>query len=141
MFKLYLENICDRYFPSVRGSVLLIVLPAFFIIILQFFSSFIEIVISKEHSRIVDYEKRFVPLKKDLPKHTFVNYFSNYDYSGDYFAVRYALIPVRLIRGLKPRHNNLVVHFSDPTKAPRFDGYALKKDYGNGIMLFSRSGD
>jgi ABC-type microcin C transport system permease subunit YejE len=141
MFKFYLENICNRYFPSVRGIVLLIVLPAFFIIIFQFISSFIEIVIAKEHSIIVDYEKRFAPLKKDLPKHAFVNYFSNQDYSGDYFAVRYALIPVRLIRGLKPRHSYLVVHFSDPTKTPRFDGYALNKDYGNGIMLFSRSGD
>ena len=141
MFKLYLENICDRYFPSVRASVLLIVLPAFIIIIIQFFSSFIEIVIAKEHSRIVDYEKRFAPLKKDLPKHTFVNYFSNDDYSGDYFAVRYVLIPVRLIRGLKPRHNYLVVHFSDPANTPKFDEYALKKDYGNGIMLFSWSVD
>ena len=141
MFRSYLKNILNRYFPSVRGIVLLIVLPAFFIVIFQFLSSVLEIATAKDPSYMVEYEKSFAPLKKDLPKHSFVNYVSNQDYSGDYFAVRYVLIPVRLVLGLKPQHNYLVVHLSDPTNIPKFNGYKLKKDYGNGIMLFSRGGD
>ncbi len=129
------------YFSSVRGGVWLIVLPAIFIIIFYFFSSFTEIVIKKERSRMIDYEKRFAALKKDLPRHAFVNFVSNQGSSGDFFAVRYVLIPARLLRGLEPQHNYLVVQFSDPTKLPNFKGYTLKKDYGNGVMLFSRSVD
>jgi hypothetical protein len=137
----FLENLLARYFPSVRGIVLLIVLPAFVIIISQLFYSFIQIVVAKDHDRMVDYEIRFAALKKDLPIHTFVNYVSMQDYSGDYYSARYVLIPVRLVRGLKPQYNYLVAHFSDPNNIPTIDGYTLKKNYGNGIALFTRSSD
>ena len=141
MIKLYLAKKFNRYFSSVRGAVWLIVLPAIFIIVLYFFSSFNEIVIKKERSKMIDYEKRFAALKKDLPKHAFVNFISNQDSARDYFAARYVLIPARLLRGLKPQHNYLVAQLSDPTKVPDFKGYTLKKDYGNGVMLFSRNVD
>ncbi len=90
---------------------------------------------------MIDYEKKYAALKQDLPKHAFVNFVSNQDSARDYFAARYVLIPARLLRGLEPQHNYLVAQLSDPTKLPAFKGYALKKDYGNGVMLFSRSVD
>jgi len=141
MIKLYLENKLNRYFPAVRGGVWLIVVPAIFIVIFYFFNAFREIVIKKERSKMIGYEKRFAALKKDLPQHVFVNFVSDRNSSRDYFAARYVLIPARLLRGIKPQHNYLVVQVSDQTKLPNFKGYTLKKDYGNGVMLFSRSVD
>ena len=141
MIKLYLKMKLNRYLSSVRAGVWLIVLPAIFIVIFYFFSAFTEIIIKKERSKMIDYEKRFAALKKDLPAHAFVNFVSNQDPKRDYFAARYALIPARVLRGLEPRHNYLVVQFSDLTKPPNFTGYTLKKDYGNGVMLFARSVD
>jgi hypothetical protein len=125
----------------VRAGVWLIVLPAIVIVIFYFFSSFSEIVIKKERSKMIDYEKRFAPLKKDLPEHAFVNFVSNQDSSRDYFAARYVLIPVRLLRGLEPQSEYLVALFADPTKVHDFKGYRLRKNYGKGLMLFSRSAD
>jgi len=90
---------------------------------------------------MIDYEKRFAALKQDLPRHAFVNFVSNQDSSRDFFAARYVLIPARLLRGLEPQHNYIVVQLSDLTKLPNFKGYILKKDYGNGVMLFSRGVD
>ena len=139
--KSYSEHLLNRYFPSVRGIVLLIVFPASIIITSQLFYSFIQFVTAKDPDRMIDYEKSFEPLQKDLPNHAFVNYVSKQNYSGDYFSARYVLIPVRLVRGLKPQYNYLVVHLSDSNIIPQFDGYTLKKDYNNGIMLFYRSRD
>jgi hypothetical protein len=140
--KSYSGHLLNRYFPSVRGIVLLIVLPATIIVTSQFFYySFVQFATSKDPDRMVDYEKSFAPLKKDLPSHAFVNYVSNKNYSGDYFSARYVLIPVRLVRGLNPQYNYLVVHLSDPNIIPQFDGYTLKKDYDNGIILFTKGND
>ena len=141
MIKFYLQSKFNRYFSGVRAGVWLIVLPAMVVVIFYFFSSFNEIVIKKERSQMIDYEKRFAPLKKDLPGHAFVNFVSSQDSARDYFAARYVLIPVRLWRGLEPRHDYLVALFPDRTKVPDFKGYTLIKDYGNGVMLFSRSAD
>lgn len=88
---------------------------------------------------MIDYEKRLAPLKKDLPGHAFVNFVSNQDSPRDYLAARYVLIPARLLRGLEPQQQYLVALFSDPAKVSEFKGYTLIKDYGNGLMLFSRS--
>lgn len=140
MLKLFQENI-NRYFPGVRGAVLLIVLPAFVVVIIHFIDLFGEIVITNKPNRMMNYEKQFAKLKKDIPKHVFVNYVTDNEYSGDYFAVRYVLIPSRIVRGLNQQHNYLIAQFSDPTKIPEFKGYKLKKNYGKGIMLFLRSGD
>jgi hypothetical protein len=141
MIKIFLENKFNQYFSSVRSCVWLIILPAVLIVIIYFLSSFNEIVINKERSKMIDYEKKYAALKQDLPKHAFVNFVSNQDPARDYFAARYVLIPTRLLRGLQPQHNYLVAQLSDPTKLPDFKGYTLKKDYGNGVMLFSRSVD
>jgi hypothetical protein len=49
------------------------------------------------------------------------------------------VIPALLKYGLKPRYEFLVAHYMSPGKIPEFDGYRLKKDYQNGVMLFQRS--
>lgn len=90
---------------------------------------------------MIDYEKRFAALRKDLPAHAFVSFASDQDSAREYLAARYALIPARLIRGIDLQHNYLAVLVSDPSTLPEFTGYALKKDYGHGVMLFSRSVD
>ena len=141
MIKIFLENKFNQYFSTVRSCVWLIILPAALVVIIYFFSSFNEIVINKERSKIIEYEKKYATLKQDLPEHAFVNFVSNQDPTRDYIAARYALIPARLLRGLEPQHNYLVAQLSDPSKLPDFKGYTLKKDYGNGVMLFSRGVD
>jgi len=90
---------------------------------------------------MIDYEKKYAALKNDLPEHTFVNFVSDADTARDFFAARYVLIPVRLLRGLEPPRDYLVVRLSNPARIPGYKGYKLKKDYGNGLLLFSRSID
>lgn len=141
MVKIFFQDIFNRYFSSARAGVWLIVLPAIVIVIIYFLNAFNETVIKKERSSMIDNEKRYAALKKDLPGHAFVNFVSNQDAPREYFAARYALIPARLVRGLEPRHDYLVLRVSDLSERPGFMGYRLKKDYGNGVMLFSRSVD
>jgi hypothetical protein len=51
----------------------------------------------------------------------------------------YVLIPVRIIAGLKPKHDLLVYHNFNTAELPEFEGYALKKNYGNNVILFKRN--
>lgn len=139
MNKSYLANPFKRYFPTLRGAVWLILLPAVLVIIFNFVSFFNEIVIQRERSPMIDYEKKYAALKKDLPEHAFVNFVSDRNKARDFLAARYVLVPVRLIRGLKPQHDHLLVQSSDPARIPSYEGYHLKKDYGKGVLLFARS--
>ena len=90
---------------------------------------------------MVDNENKYAALKHDLPGHAFVNFVSSQNAARDYLATRYALIPARLVRGPKPGHDYLVAKVSESSERPVFKGYTLEKDYGNGILLFSRSVD
>ena len=137
--KLYLEKHLNKYFPSVRGPVLLIVIPAFFVVIFYFYSIVTEIFIEKYHQPAVDYELRFAPLKEDLPLHAVFNYVSDQREAEDLVLVRYAVIPARPVRGMKPKQDYLVVQYLDTDTIPKFEGYILKRDYGNGVLLFQRS--
>ena len=49
------------------------------------------------------------------------------------------MIPARLVQGLEPLHDLLVVVHLNTSGVPRFKGYKLLKNYGNGVMLFERS--
>ena len=51
----------------------------------------------------------------------------------------YVLIPVRIVEGLKPKHELLVYQTINPTEIPKFKGYTLKKNYGNGVILYKRN--
>ena len=142
-FKTYCKIKIDRYFPSVRGTVLLIVIPALIIVPVYFLSVVKEIVIDKRFGTGIAYEKRFAPVRKDLPAHAWVNFVSDQQAieNGDFLYVRYALVPARLVRGLEPKHDLLVVQYLSTPGVPSFTGYQLSKDYGNGVMLFKRSGN
>ena len=141
-FKSYCETKINRYFPSVRKAVLLIVIPAIFIVPIYFLTIVKEIVVDKRFGTGIYYEKRFAPVRQDLPAHESVNFVSDQQEieNGDFLYVRYALVPARLVRGLEPKQDLLVVQYLNTPGIPSFDGYQLSKDYGNGVMLFKRSG-
>ena len=129
-----------KYFPAVRGAVLLIVIPALFIVIVYFFSIFSEVVQGKKtYDSVLECEKRLASIKKDLPATAVVNYVSNRKEPDDVINAEYVLIPVRIVEGLKPKRELLVYQTSDTAEMPKFEGYTLKKNYGNGVILFKRN--
>jgi len=147
MFRKKLKNLkasgyvqLSKYFPAVRGAVLLIVIPAFFIVNFYFFDILNEIVRgNKSYDSVLECEKRLASIKKDLPVTAVVNYVSNRKEPDDVINAEYVLIPVRILEGLKPKHELLVYQTSDTAAIPKFEGYTLKKNYGNGVMLFKRN--
>ena len=143
IFYAYCKTTINRCLPSVRGAVLLIAIPALFIVPAYFLTVVKEIVIDKSFGIGIDYEKRFAPVGKDLPAYASVNFVSDQQEieNGDFLYVRYALVPARLVRGLAPKHDLLVVQYLNTPGIPSFNGYQLSKDYGNGVMLFKRSGN
>jgi hypothetical protein len=136
--KSYADAQLSNYFPAVRGAVLLIVIPAIFIVPIYFFSILTEIVTGKTHRPVLEYEIRLAAIKKDLPVNAVVNYVSNSKAPDDLIDAEYVLVPVRLVKGLSPKHDFLVFQNFDAVAMPEFEGYTLKKDYGNGVMLFKR---
>ena len=143
IFQAYCQARIRRYFPSVRGAVLLIAVPALFIVPIYFLTVVKEIIVDKRFSPGIYYEKRFAAVRQDLPAHAPVNFVSDQQQveNGDFLYARYALIPARLVKGLKPSHDLLVVQYLNTPGIPSFNGYRLSKDYGNGVMLFRRSAE
>ncbi len=137
--KVFFKNQFNRFFPTIRWPVLLIVLPALAIGLYYFFDVLSEVVIEKRRSHTAAYERRFAAIQKDLPANSFVNYVSDQKYAPDFIQVRYALIPARLEYGLTTRREFMVVQFLNSSKIPKFNGYKLRKNYGNGVMLFQRN--
>ena len=137
--KSYADAQVSNYFPAVRGAVLLIVIPAIFIVPIYFFSILTEIVTGKTHRPVREYEIRLAAIKNDLPVNAVVNYVSNSNAPDDLIDAEYVLVPVRLVKGLTPMHDFLVFQNFDTVAMPEFEGYTLKKDYGNGVMLFKRN--
>jgi len=139
--KSYADAQLSNYFPSVRGAVLLIVIPAVFIVPIYFFSILSEIVTGKTHRPVLEYETRLAAIKKDLPANAVVNYVSNSTAPDDLIDAEYVLVPVRIVKGLKPMHDLLIFQNFDTAEIPEFEGYTLKTNYGNGVMLFKRVSD
>ncbi len=137
--KVFFKNQFNRFFPTIRWPVLLIVLPALAIGLYYFFDVLSEVVIEKRRSHTAAYERRFAAIQKDLPANSYVNYVSDQKYAPDFIQVRYALIPARLEYGLTTRREFLVVQYLNSSKIPKFNGYKLRKNYGNGVMLFRRN--
>ena len=138
----YLKTLLLRYFPSVRWAVLLIVIPAVIIVPIYFLTVVKEILIDKRSGPGIAYEERFATVRNDLPANKPFNYISDAkDRGQDWFYVRYALIPARLVEGLEPPHDLLVVEYLNTPGIPRFKGYKLLKNYDNGVMLFRRRAD
>jgi hypothetical protein len=146
ILKSYFKTRILRYFSSVRGTVLLIVIPVVFIVPFYFLTVVKEIVIDKRSGMGTAYEERFAAVRNDLPANKPFNYISDQrfnpdDGGSDWFYARYALIPARLVEGLEPPHDLLVVEYLNTPGIPRFRGYKLLKNYDNGVMLFKRSAD
>ena len=151
-FKAFADAQLAIYIPSVRGAILLIVVPAFFIVIVYLFNIAAEVSAGKNGRAVLEYEKRLAGIKKDLPLDAVVNYVSNSNAEDDLINAEYVLIPVRLVAGLKPRHEFLIYQYFKKGRQsfktgrqsfkmagkPQFKGYSLKKNYGNGVMLFER---
>lgn len=130
----------NRYFPSMRGAVLLIVVPAMVIVPVYFLSVVKEIIIDKGLDPGISYEERYAAVRQDLPAHAPFNFVSdNYPDHLAFFYTRYALIPARLVWGLEPPYDLLVVQHLNKPGIPNFKGYKLLKNYGNGVLLFKRS--
>jgi hypothetical protein len=134
----YADAQLSKYFPSVRPAVLLIVIPAFFIVIAYFLNTVTGIASGKDYPAILEYENRLASIKKDLPVTAVVNYVSNSNKQKDLINTAYVLIPVRVVAGLKPRHDLLIYQSFNTTGMPEIKGYTLKKNYGNGVVLFNR---
>ena len=94
--KSYADAQLSNYFPAVRGAVLLIVIPAIFIVPIYFFSILTEIVTGKTHRPVREYEIRLAAIKKDLPVNAVVNYVSNSKAPDDLIDAEYVLVPVRI---------------------------------------------
>ena len=137
--KSYIDAQLSNYFPAVRGTVFLIVIPAIFIVPIYFVSILTEIVTGKTHRPVLEYENRLAAIKKDLPVNAVVNYVSNSKAPDDLIDAEYVLVPVRLVKGLSPMHDFLVFQDFKTVPTPKFEGYTLKKNYGNGVMLFKRN--
>ena len=129
----------SKYFPSVRAAVALIVIPAIVIVIIYFFNIVGEVVSDKHFPAVREYEKRLAAIKKDLPANAVVNYISNSHEEDDLINTEFVLIPVRVVAGLKPRHDLLLYQSFKKARQPEFKGYTLKKNYGNGVLLFIRN--
>jgi hypothetical protein len=123
----------------VRWPVLLIVIPALLIEIYSLLDILSEVVIEKKRHKTVEYENRFASVRKDLPANAYVNYVTDQEYEADFILVRYNLIPARMVYGLSPKQEYLVVQYLNSVKIPNFEGYILKKNFKNGVMLFQRS--
>ena len=132
------DALLSKFFPSVRGAVLLIIIPAVFIVIIYFFSIFTEVVPGKKKRTNLEYEIRLADIKKDLPVNGVVNYVSDSNAKNDLIHAEYVLIPVRVVAGLNPRHDHLVYQSFNEAEKTEIKGYTLKKNYGNGVMLFYR---
>lgn len=138
-FRSYCKTAKNRYFPSVRGAVLLIVIPALVILPIYFLTIVKEIVIDKVRDEGATYEERYSAVWQDLPPHAHFNYITDYKGHTDFLFARYALVPGRMVRGPIPTQDFLVVQYLSTPGIPNFKGYKLLKDYGNGVMLFKRN--
>ena len=137
--KSWADGQISNYFPLVRGAVLLIVVPAFIIVIAYFYNIVSEVVTGKKYHPVLEYEKRLAAVKIDLPAAAVVNYVSDSEEQGDLINAAYVLIPVRVVGGLKPRHDLLIYQSFNTAEKPKFEGYTLKKNYGNGVILYNRN--
>jgi hypothetical protein len=140
-FNSYCINLKNRFFPSIRGAVLLIVIPAVVIVPVYFLTVVKEVTVDRRRDAGAAYEERFAEVSQDLPPHAPFNYVSDYNDHTDFFFARYALIPGRMVWGRKPAHDLLVVQYLTTPGIPQFKGYQLVKNYGNGVMLFRRIDD
>jgi hypothetical protein len=98
----------------------------------------------QELDQITIYENRFAELKAILQNQLIVGYVSDYDDHSDeewmaYTKTQYVLAPIILVRGLKP---NFIIcnfqHTQPDIKTYEKENLSLRRDFGDGLMLFER---
>ena len=98
----------------------------------------------KALDQITKYEKRYRGLKAVLQDQAIVGYVSDLDDGSDedeiaYTMTQYVFVPIILLRGKRP---HLVIgNFQRATpdiKAYEKENLSLRRDFGNGVMLFER---
>ena len=93
-------------------------------------------------SKIALFGRRFAGLRKALPAHGVVGYISDAaddEANWEFYQTQYFLTPVLLEKGTE--HELVVGNFHHPTVAADWlesQNLVLLKDYGDGVMLFSR---
>ena len=93
----------------------------------------------RDHT-VAAHDKRMAPLREALPRRGVVGYVTDVKGpAGDpikrYYLTQYALAPV--IVAQFPTYDFVVGDFDDPAKATPPAGYSLRKDFGNGVLLFA----
>ncbi len=117
MLKFYFDNVLNRFLPGIKGVGLIIILPACFVVIIYFFENLTEIFTTLENDMVIEYEKKYASLKKDLPIRAVVNYVTDQD--DLFYIVEYVLVPIRTIRGRKPKQDYLIVEYLKKTRIRR----------------------
>jgi hypothetical protein len=140
MLKFYFDNVLNKFFPGVKGVGLIIILPTCLVVIIYFLENLTDIKTTLVEDKVVKLEKRYAFIKEDLPSKAVVNYVTNQDDQELVFTiVDYVFVPIRIIRGLKPQQDYLIVDYLNKTQPPKFKYYSLKKRYRNGVILFERN--
>jgi hypothetical protein len=97
-----------------------------------------------EPDQITMLEKRLAEIKAVLQNQAIVGYVSDYEDHSDeewmaYTRIQYVLAPIILVRGLKP---NFVIcnfqHTQPDIEAYQKEDLSLRRDFGNGVILFER---
>lgn len=109
--------------------------------------SLVDYVRTSRPSAIDQYLTRFVEIRSALPARGVVGYVAEPRgkemlHGGDYYRkfhlAQYALAPLIMVDS--PDRDLVIGNFSTGTRAPQLPGMTLVRDYGNGVMLFRRSG-
>ncbi len=98
----------------------------------------------KALDQITTYEKRYRGLKAMLQNHAIVGYVSDFDDGSDadeiaYTMTQYVIVPIILQRGIRPHF--VIGNFQHATpdiKAYEKENLSLRRDFGNGVLLFER---
>lgn len=98
-------------------------------------------------SAIDQYLTRFVEIRSALPGRGVVGYVADPRgkdmlHGGDYYRkfhlAQYALAPLIMVDS--PDRDLVIGNFTPRARPPQLPGMTLVRDYGNGVMLFRRSG-
>jgi hypothetical protein len=96
---------------------------------------------------ISSYLRRFEPLRRVLPIHITVGYESDLEDSltdreevRSFYLAQYALAPAIVVAGVEPEV--VVGNYRDPARCRvcRSKDFVLMRDFGQGLMLFRRTG-
>ena len=87
------------------------------------------------------YEERYVELKKWLPPNGVVGYINNKDFGNDireFYLTQYSLAPIIVVRSAN--FPLVIGNFPTSVNSPgKQMNSVLLKDFGNGVMLFSKT--